>query len=130
VLKRISFKNQRGQTMAEFALVLPMLALLLFAVTQFGITFNRYLALTDAVRAGARAAAVARHEENPPGTAETRVRDAAANLDQADLTVTVASSWEPGDDVVVSASYPYSINLLGIVVANGSLTSQTTERVE
>jgi Flp pilus assembly protein TadG len=116
--------------MAEFALVLPMLALLLFAVTQFGITFNRYLALTDAVRAGARAGAVARHAESPPATTEERVREAAANLDQADLTVTVTSSWEPGDDVVVSASYPYSINLLGIVVASGDLTSQTTERVE
>ncbi len=116
--------------MAEFALVLPMLALLLFAVTQFGITFNRYLALTDAVRAGARAGSVARHAEDPAGTTEARVRDAAANLDPAELTVTVTSSWEPGDDVVVSASYPYSINLLGVVVANGDLTSQTTERVE
>ena len=130
MLNRISFKNQRGQTMAEFALVLPMLALLLFAVTQFGITFNRYLALTDAVRAGARAGAVARHAEDPAGTTEARVREAAANLDQADLTVTVTSSWESGEDVVVSGSYPYSINLLGIVVASGDLTSQTTERVE
>jgi Flp pilus assembly protein TadG len=130
MLRRFSFKNQRGQTMAEFALVLPMLALLLFAVTQFGITFNRYLALTDAVRAGARAAAVSRHAEDPAGTAEARVREAAANLDQADLSVTVTSSWETGDDVVVSASYPYSINLLGVVVASGDLTSQTTERVE
>ena len=116
--------------MAEFAIVLPMLALLLFAVMQFGITFNRYLALTDAVRAGARAGAVARHADDPAATTEARVREAAANLDQADLTVTVASSWEPGEDVVVAASYPYSINLLGLVVASGSLTSQTTERVE
>jgi Flp pilus assembly protein TadG len=130
MLKRISFKGQRGQTMAEFALVMPVLALLLFAVTQFGITFNRYLALTDAVRAGARAGAVARHAEDPAGTTETRVREAAANLDQADLTVTVTSSWEPGEDVVVAGSYPYSINLLGVVVASGNLTSQTTERVE
>ena len=116
--------------MAEFALVLPMLALLLFAVTQFGITFNRYLALTDAVRAGARAGAVARHSDDPAGTTEMRVREAAANLDQDQLTVSVTSSWETGDDVVVSGSYPYEINLLGLVVADGLLTSQTTERVE
>jgi hypothetical protein len=32
--------------------------------------------------------------------------------------------------VTVEASYPYSINLLGIVVASGDLTSSTTERVE
>ena len=130
MFKRFSFKNQRGQTMAEFALVLPVLALLLFAVMQFGVTFNRYLALTDAVRAGARAGAVARHADDPAAATEAQVREAAANLDQAQLSVTVASTWEPGDDVVVSASYPYSINLLGVVVADGDLTSQTTERVE
>ncbi len=116
--------------MAEFALVLPALALLLLAVMQFGVIFNRYLAVTDAVRAGARAGAVARHADDPAATTEERVREAAANLDQAELAVTVTSSWELGDEVVVSASYPYSIDLLGLVVASGSLTSQTTERVE
>ena len=116
--------------MAEFALVLPALALLLFAVVQFGVTFNRYLMVTDAVRAGARAGAVARHTDDPAATTEARVREAAANLDQDVLDVTVTSTWEPGDDVVVSASYDYSIDLLGLVVASGDLTSQTTERVE
>ena len=58
--KRIQFRAQNGQTMTEFALVLPLLALLLFGVIQFGIVFNNYITLTDAVRAGARSA-VARH---------------------------------------------------------------------
>ena len=44
--------------MTEFALALPILALLLFAVIQFGIVFNHYVTLTDATRAGARKAAV------------------------------------------------------------------------
>ena len=39
--------------MAEFTLVLPVLAILLFGIIQFGITFNNYITLTDAVRAGA-----------------------------------------------------------------------------
>ena len=59
--KNISFRAQNGQTMTEFALVLPLLALLLFGVIQFGIAFNNYITLTDAVRAGARKGAVARH---------------------------------------------------------------------
>jgi hypothetical protein len=41
-----------------------------------------------------------------------------------------ASAWEHGADVTVEASYPYDINLLGWVVASGSLKSATTERVE
>ncbi|MGH3115221.1 MAG: TadE family protein, partial [Gaiellaceae bacterium] len=52
--RRSPHKRQQGQTMTEFALVLPLLALLLFGVIQFGIVFHQYVTLTDAVRAGAR----------------------------------------------------------------------------
>ena len=46
--------------MTEFALVLPILLFLLLAIVQFGVVFNNYVTLTDAVRAGARKGAVAR----------------------------------------------------------------------
>ena len=126
---RIQFRAQNGQTMTEFALVLPLLALLLFGVIQFGIAFNNYITLTDAVRAGARKGAVARHQSDPEGTVDTAVRAAATDLKSSDLQVDVESTWEPGEDVRVSASYPYSINLLGVVVKSGRMTSETTERV-
>ena len=116
--------------MAEFTLVLPVLAILLFGVIQFGIVFNNYLAITDAVRAGARQGAVARLSPNPAGTVTNRVRGSASNLDQSKLQVTVSSTWEKGSDVTVSASYPYSINLLGMIVKDGQIESTTTERVE
>ena len=58
-------RNEQGQTMTEFALVLPVLALLLFGVIQFGILFNNYVTLTDAVRSGARKAAVSRQASDP-----------------------------------------------------------------
>jgi len=124
--------KERGQTMAEFALVLPVFALLLFGVIQFGIVFNNYLALTDAVRAGARTAAVSRHAADPEDATEDRLRDAAANLDQGDLDVDVDASpgWEQGAEVTVTATYPYSISLLGRVVFSGDLESSTVERVE
>ncbi|MGH3006640.1 MAG: TadE/TadG family type IV pilus assembly protein [Gaiellaceae bacterium] len=118
--------------MVEFVLVFPVLALLLFGVIQFGIVFHNYVTLTDAVRAGSRQAAVGRHLSDPEGAAEERVRESAANLDQAKLEVDVDAPdvWMTGTDVTVEAIYPYSINLLGIVVASGDLTSKTTERVE
>jgi Flp pilus assembly protein TadG len=118
--------------MTEFALVLPILALLLFGVIQFGITFNHYLTLTDAVRAGARKAAVGRRLPDPPGAAVTATRDAATDLDQSKLnvTVTVAPSWAAGAEATVSADYPYSISLLGLVVKSGRMHSTTKERVE
>ncbi len=47
-----AIRNQRGQTMTEFALILPVFALLLLGIIQFGVAFNHYLTVTDAARAG------------------------------------------------------------------------------
>lgn len=109
---------------------MPVLALLLFGVIQFGLTFKNYLSLTDAVRAGARKAAVSRQMPDPVGAAVSQVRASAADLNQTNLTVTVTSPWTPASDVKVTGTYPYSIHLLGIVVVDGQLKSSTTERVE
>lgn len=133
--------GERGQTMVEFALVLPILLVVLLAIIQFGIAFNDYLALTDAVRAGSRQAAVSRQLPDPVGSAEARVRSAAqGSLDAAaggPLTVTVTyrdlgggNRVEQGGDVTVRATYPYEIRILGVVLGDGTLTSETTERVE
>jgi Flp pilus assembly protein TadG len=130
MIKRFQLRNERGQTMTEFAIVLPILALLLFGVIQFGITFNNYITLTDAVRAGARKGAVGRHLSNPQAAVTTQVRNAATDLKSSDLQITVNSTWAQGSDVTVTATYPYSINLLGVVVKSGRLSSSTTERVE
>jgi Flp pilus assembly protein TadG len=123
-------RNETGQTMVEFAIVLPVLCVLLFAIVQLGIVFNNYVTLTDAVRAGARTAAVSRNDANPTGATTTAVRSSAADLSQTNLAVTVNSAWTAGTDVTVTATYPYAVSLLGWVVASGSLTSKTTERVE
>jgi len=129
--RRNHIRDERGQTMVEFALVAPLLCLILFGILQFGALYNDYVTLTDATRVGARKAAVSRHEADPAGAAETAARNSAAGLDQAELDVAVAATaWEHGGSVTVEATYPYEIDLLGFVVAAGDLTSETTERVE
>ena len=128
--------REDGQAAVEFALVLPVLAVLLLGIVQFGIAFNHYLTLTDAVRAGARQAAVSRLVADPVGATKARVTGAADGLKVSDVDVKVTApgggpaSWAPASDVKVTASYPYDINLLGIVVASGRLSSSTVERVE
>jgi Flp pilus assembly protein TadG len=116
--------------MTEFALVLPLLVVLLFGIIQFGITFNHYITLTDAVRAGARKGAVSRHARDPVAVTVDQVKAAATDLNPPDLDVQVESTWQPGDEVKVSASYPYKISLFGIGVKEGRINSATTERVE
>jgi Flp pilus assembly protein TadG len=123
-------RQEQGQAVVEFAIIMPLLALLLFAILQFGIVFNNYLTLTDAVRAGARKAAVSRHMTSRHSIVEAAVRASAQGIDDGDLDVKVSTSWEPASDVEVSASYPYSINVMGLVVASGRIESTTTERVE
>jgi len=131
VKKRIQIRNEQGQTMTELALVLPVFALILFAVIQFGIVFNNYVTLTDATRAGARKAAVSRDDPNRDADVMAAVRSSATDLDGSKLSVSPpTSTWDSGTDVTVTASYPYSISLLGLVVKSGRLSSTTTERVE
>jgi Flp pilus assembly protein TadG len=128
--RTIEIRSEHGQALTEFALALPILALLLFAVIQFGIAFNHYVTLTDATRAGARKAAVARQLSNPVNACVSAIRTSASDLDQGSLTASCTSTWQMGSDVTVSATYPYSISLLGLVVKSGRLSSTTTERVE
>ena len=123
-------RNENGQTMVEFALVLPVLAVLLFGIIQFGTAFNNYVSLTDAVRAGARVAAVSRQSSTPVADTVAKVMASATDINTSQINVTVNSTWVHGGDVTVQATYPYSISLLGVVVASGNLTSTTTERVE
>lgn len=125
-------KNEQGQTMTEFALVLPILVVLLFGIIQFGIAFNNYVTLTDAVRAGARKAAVSRNLSDPAGACKAAVLAAADNLDKTDLSTNLScsSTWAPASDVTVTADYNYDISLLGWVVWSGRMKSEMKERVE
>lgn len=124
--------------MVEFALVLPILLLLVMGIIQFGILFNHYVTLTDGVRAGARQAAVSRGLPDPVLAATNRVKSSAAGLDDSKLEITVtpldpsdgSANWVQGGDVTVEAKYPFEIGLFGVVVMSGKLKSTTTERVE
>lgn len=135
-MTRRTFKEEQGQTLVEFALVVPLLLVVLFGIIQFGAVYNDYVTLTDATRVGARKAAVSRHSATPEADAEDAVRGSASGMDEpcaggTGLCVTVAATaWEHGEDVTVEARYPYEIDLLGLVVASGQLESTTTERVE
>lgn len=125
-------RNEDGQGVVEFAFVLPMLLALVLGIVQFGIAFNNYLTLTDATRVGARKAAVSRFLADNGAAARSATISAAAglNLTPGQVTITATSWTTPGSDVSVSATYPYSINILGWVVKSGNLTSSTHERLE
>ena len=130
-LKR-TIKNEQGQTMVEFAFVLPILLVMLFGIIQFGVIFNNYVALTDAARAASRKGAVSRNASDPKGDCEATGYAAGTNLKNpgTDFVLTCNSSWDIGSDVTVTATYPYDIKLLDWVVTSGTLNTTMKERVE
>lgn len=126
--------GESGQTLVEFAALLPVLCLLLFGIIQFGVVFHDYITVTDASRVGAREAAVSRHTGDTGAAAEAAALEAASSLDWSTPGSTIScdsDDWSTsGSDVSCTVTYPYSIDVLGMVVADGFLTSVTTERLE
>jgi Flp pilus assembly protein TadG len=129
---RNELRSDDGQALVEMAMVLPILIAVVLGIAQFGVAYNNYVTLTDATRAGARKAAVSRFVGDAGASAVATVKSSATNLTASKLSVSVTSTnWTvPGSDVTVTASYPYSINILGWTVKSGDLTSTQKERLE
>lgn len=81
-------KSERGAVAVEFALVVPVLFLLIFGVVEFGNIYNVQLQLTAAAREGAREMAI----NGTPATARTVTIAAAPTLNPRLQTGQVAVS--------------------------------------
>jgi Flp pilus assembly protein TadG len=127
---RFRFRSEDGQAFVEFAIVLPILVLLIFGITQFGLAFRNYLAITDAARVGARAAAVKR-TDSPCTAARTAIQNTVSSGQWTEISgrITCAAGANVGDQVKITIDYPYSIGLYG-VSASGNLKANATERME
>ena len=107
--------------MVEFALVVPILCVVLFGILQFGALYNDYVTLTDAARVGARKAARRRHDADPAGGRRGGGPELGRRARRG--TSSTSTSARPhgstARSVTVTATYPYEIDLLGFVVASG-----------
>jgi Flp pilus assembly protein TadG len=143
--RRRKFETDRTGTAAiEFALIAPILLLLVLGMCQFGITLNQYLTLTNAVRSGARQLSMSRGDATPWTDTINQIYGSAPNLTQGSLTITMSvngtacttdagckSALAAGLPTTVTASYPCSLAFFGSNFASVcNLSSQTTERVE
>lgn len=123
--------SQRGQSLVEFALVLPLLLLLLLGTIEFGRILGTYLMMVNLSREGARAAAVGESDT----VIEERIYSATPLLDPARLSVHIypLPPRERGSSVTVEINYtlPLIVPLPGGIVSNPfPLHSETTMRVE
>jgi Flp pilus assembly protein TadG len=128
-------RRESGQAAVEFALIVPLLLALLLGIVQAGVAFHNYITVTDAARVAARKAVTARVSNLSVSDVQQAALNAAGDLDPKKLSVTVDDPTDPGfaqggSTLSVTVTYPYSINVLGWVVASGDLTSRMTERLE
>lgn len=80
------FKNEEGQSLVEFALVLPILMLILLGIIEFGWLFNAKITMTSAAREGARVYAIKGNEADFCVLVMEAVTDATGNLLVSDLS--------------------------------------------
>jgi len=102
-------REQRGATAVEFALIVPLLIVLVLGIAEFGRAFQVQGTLSAAAREGVRVMAL----QNDPAAARTAVRNAASSLDPTitDAEITISPSSCPtvnggSTSVRLTISYP------------------------
>jgi Flp pilus assembly protein TadG len=118
-------RGDRGQSLVEFALVIPLFLLILFGILEFGFLLYSRITLINATREGARTAVT--QVDNPQGIpplVKSQIQANITALRWSDVTVVVtcanasgnpacdfasggAADPMPGDSVNVATSYVY-----------------------
>lgn len=97
--------RQEGQALVEYALVLPLLLLLIFGILEFGRAVHYWIDGTHLANEGARYAAVNRNP-GPGGTLAQTIRDKASTSELRDGSSSV-------DRLQVCIDYPNGTSAVG-----------------
>ena len=136
--------DDNGQALVEFALVLPVLMLLLVGILKGGILFNNYLQLTDAARSGARTLAIERGQATPCfDAAQAVLTSIGGGLNQNQVTITMTENpedtqavppdppnamyiWQNGQGAAHPAN-PNQVSDCGFTLVSGSAVTLTAQ---
>ena len=111
--------NQRGAAAVEFALLLPVLIMVLFGIIEFGVALSRQQVLATASREGAR---LGIRQSVPRPTAADIQALARRVFTQAGVTgvtpmIAVTGAGGPsGTDLIVTVSAPYQFYVMANVI--------------
>lgn len=97
--------GDRGAALVEFALVLPLLLVVIAGIVDFGFVFQRYEVITNAAREGARLASLPEYQTNT-----TMIQDRVRSYVQQGLSLSNAAldSVVPAANVVVTDT-PFTV---------------------
>jgi Flp pilus assembly protein TadG len=138
--------REDGSAAVEFAIVLPLLLLVVLGVIQFGVTLTNYEQLTDGVRLAARQLAMGRSSTTPYTAVTTALQNGTPGLKWANIayTVTVNGSTCNTDATCsaalgaaqgltssLTATYACNLKVMGInKTTSCTLSASTAELVE
>jgi Flp pilus assembly protein TadG len=141
----IQKSDEAGGALVELALVLPILLALVTGITSFGLAFNNYIMLTNAVDTGARQLSIlAGLTTDPCKDVSATIAAAAPLLNSANIKYTFnfngnsyankttctagAAQVVANQPMQVTVTYPCSLLIYGKNVIPGcTLTAQATE---
>ena len=130
-------KNEDGQAMVEFALILPIFLLILCGILDFGWLFYNQLSLNNACREGARYAVVNTAEGADTQAIINHIENTTTTVfanDGVDITVTYSSPSDPtaGDiTVTLEADISFFTPVLSTVLGKEkTITSTVIMKVE
>jgi len=78
--------RERGNSLAEFALIIPVLLVIVIAILDFGRVIYAYSVVTNCAREGARYGVISGHED---AGIIARVHEAAVALDRSQMTIDI-----------------------------------------
>jgi len=99
----LKLRDKKGQSMVEFALILPLLVLLLMAILEFGNIFHSYLLITYSSREGARMGVVGHTDQQ----VTTRIQDICSTLDGSQISIVI----DPADPQYRTRGTPLTVKV-------------------
>ena len=133
-------RNQRGQSLVEFALILPLLLIVLFGIIEFSLILFDKAVITNASREGARAGTVFRPTPISNADIEAIVNNYLSthliSFGSSTPQIIVNPSSTPpafGDTLTVTVNYDYGFLVLPNFVTLGNqipLSAQTIMNYE
>ncbi|WP_223592031.1 TadE/TadG family type IV pilus assembly protein [Neobacillus bataviensis] len=123
-------KSEKGQSLVEFALILPILILLLLGIIDFARIFHVYLTMDHAGREAARAASIGKDDSNIKSTAINNASSIGLTADK--IVVTPTGTRSSGSNVTIKITYPVTFltPMIGNIIGPLTLTDTTVMRVE
>ncbi len=127
--------NERGAAAVEFAILLPVLMLILFGVIEFGMIMYSREIITNASREGARTGIVQAIAKPTTGDIQTVVTNylTGTGIDPNAVTTTIAGAGLTAPNTLnVTVTYPYNFFVPALLGLGNSinLTGQTVMRHE